>query len=845
MENNDSSLFGNDDNQRYRKDKFLANPPTESSKKTKLPVDSWSKIADELDAAANSNHSDWSGEDSRFSSKTRSSKDCFVGGVVDSDGLERSGKRAPNSVISNSESPFEDRRKIDEDYETRSKNRTRSVWNHGEWIESEQVGNRPYQATNGRSPEVNASLADDYRRPEYRRDNRESRGACSRQSARRERGTYDQGEGVPGRKSSPEINSYRESGFRGGRREFKQGAGARREGTFRNDGYRNDAQIPTDRENGRYADRRDFRRFPNERQRRYNNDSTDRAQQNEDYRFANRRGYRMPGRNDYPDDRYRNSYKDNFYVGSQRRRPRYGRSTTLEPTIGALGKRGEPLSLAEELAARRNRHSLLEKYNSLNRQKDNELGVDETVRNHNLVESKVQDSISYGDRMPLGIIELEKLTMQELVAEARRQNLETIEGEQKRDLIVRVLRAKIQRNGMMFGEGTLEILPDEFGFLRSSKARYLSCPDDIYISPSQIRRFGLRNGLTISGQIRPPKERERYFALLCVESINGENPNALASKPFFDDLVDARPIKQLKLESLNVDPDLNKTEPETFEASARQKRRALSNLRAIDLVAPFALGQRALLIYPECSEKTALLREIIKSIAKSNDESSVFVVLIDQRPEEIKEMEEALSETRCEVVGSSFDETPIRHIQLSEIVFEKAKRMVEYGQNVVVVLDSLTRLARAWNAERASSDISAGLLDPISLQRPKKLFSSARYIEGGGSLTIVATASIEDNNYFDQATLEEFRSVENVEIWLDQVSHDEASSISVNVVKSHARDVRDFIPQENYGSYCKLLERLKGVSPEDAKQFLAKIIEETPNNSELYAFLKSQDGVPV
>lgn len=836
MENNDSSVFDNDDSRRSGADESSVKDANASPEK---PLDSWSKIADELNAASDV-HSDWNGESSSSPSTRQTQNDYVFGESSTSDGIEWDGGAAWKSTRQTSESSFDDKKKIDEDYETRSRNRTRSVWNHGEWSEPERGGAQSYKTGegNGYSRERNDDFNDNYRRSGYRQDNRGGYRTDGRPNFRRERGSYEQGGSGPRRRTSFENGSYRESGFKGPRRESNPRTDMQRDGS-RADNYRNGGQRTNDRKYGRFENQGDYRRNLNGRQRRYGAEFVDNAQPNDENRYSGRRNYKGSNRDDSISDRYPNNYKNSYYDLNQRRRSRYGRHENYEPTIGALGKRGEPLSLAEELAARRHRRTALEKYGSDSLQNEGVFGTEGSTSTQNSDESK---TVSYGDRMPLGIVELEKLTMQELVAEARRQNLETVDGEQRRDLIVRVLRAKIQQNGMLFGGGTLEILPDEFGFLRSPEARYLSCPDDIYISPSQIRRFGLRNGLTISGQIRPPKERERYFALLCVESINGENPNALASKPFFDDLVDARPVKQLKLESSdNVDCSLQKSE--TSEASATQIRRNRLNLRAIDLVAPIAFGQRALLVYSDRSEKSALIREIVKSIVGANVDASAFVVMIDQRPEEIAEMEDGLSGTRCEVVGSTFDEPSIRHIQLSEIVFEKAKRMVEYGQNVVVVLDSLTRLAHAWNAERASAGI--GLIDSfdtLALQRPKKLFSSARYIEGGGSLTIIATAALGDDNSFDQTALEEFRAVENAEFWLNRVSPDNPKPISIDVVKSHARDVRDFIPQENYASYCELLERLKAKSPEEAESFLGGKLEETSDNAALYASLKTNDA---
>ncbi|MCA9014825.1 MAG: transcription termination factor Rho, partial [Planctomycetaceae bacterium] len=275
------------------------------------------------------------------------------------------------------------------------------------------------------------------------------------------------------------------------------------------------------------------------------------------------------------------------------------------------------------------------------------------------------------------IADLQRLTMKDLMQLAKEENLTEYTGLKKQDLIFKILKERTKVNGLMFGEGTLEILPDGFGFLRSPDYHYLPCPDDIYVSPSQIRRFGLRTGAIVAGQIRPPKENERYFALLRVEAVNGCDPEILTTKVFFDDLTPLHPKERLRLSS----PAGN------------------LSTRIVDLVAPVGMGQRGLIVSPPRAGKTVMLQEMAKCVLGSHPNAYVFILLIDERPEEVTDMERQVGGDRCEVVSSTFDEPPSRHIQVSEMVIEKAKRMVEYGEDVVIFLDSITRLARAWNTE--------------------------------------------------------------------------------------------------------------------------------------------------
>ncbi len=336
------------------------------------------------------------------------------------------------------------------------------------------------------------------------------------------------------------------------------------------------------------------------------------------------------------------------------------------------------------------------------------------------------------------ITELQHMTIAQLQKAAKDESIprEEFVGLKKQDLIFRILKERVKANGLMFGEGTLEVLPDGFGFLRSPDYNYLPCPDDIYISPSQIRRFGLRTGAVVAGQIRPPKENERYFALLRVEAINYYEPDLLTQKVVFDDLTPLHPDSRLKLET---DPSEN-------------------NTRVIDLITPIGKGQRGLIVAPPRTGKTVLLQKMANSVIKNHPECYVIVLLIDERPEEVTDMSRTVKGPKVEVVSSTFDEAPERHVQVSEMVIEKAKRLVEYGIDVVIFLDSITRLARAYNTvSPGSGKLLSGGLDATALHKPKRFFGAARNIEEGGSMTIIATALIDTGSKMDEVIFEEFQ----------------------------------------------------------------------------------------
>jgi len=344
----------------------------------------------------------------------------------------------------------------------------------------------------------------------------------------------------------------------------------------------------------------------------------------------------------------------------------------------------------------------------------------------------------------ININEMKRMPITDLHQMARGMKMEAFSGLLKHDLIFRIIKEKLNQNCILLGEGVLEILPDGFGFLRSPDYDYLPCPDDIYISPSQIRRFNLRTGHMVTGQIRPPKENERYFALLQIKSINGEPPEKVNEKIPFDELTPIFPTKRFLLE----------TSPEDV------------SMRILDLVAPLGKGQRALIVSPPKAGKTVMLQQIAHSIAQNGTDSHMIVLLIDERPEEVTEMERSV---RGECIASTFDEPASRHCQVSEMVLERAKRLVEYGKDVVILLDSITRLGRAYNTEVPhSGKILTGGVDATALQKPKKFFGAARNIENGGSLTIIGTALIDTGSKMDEVIYEEFKGTGNSEVHLDQ-----------------------------------------------------------------------------
>lgn len=407
--------------------------------------------------------------------------------------------------------------------------------------------------------------------------------------------------------------------------------------------------------------------------------------------------------------------------------------------------------------------------------------------------------------------ELQKLSMAELVEAARKENVTDVTGLSKQDLIFKILKERVRMNGLMFGEGTLEILPDGFGFLRSPDYHYLSCPDDIYVSPSQIRRFGLKTGSTVSGQIRPPKESERYFALLRVEAINYRDPNATSRIVDFDNLTPLHPRQRIVLE----------TTPEEVET------------RVVDLTVPIGFGQRGLIVSPPRAGKTILMQKMAKAVLTNYPESYVIMLLIDERPEEVTDMEREVKGHNCEVVSSTFDEPATRHVQVSEMVIEKAKRMVEVGYDVVIFLDSITRLARAWNTEcPQSGKVLSGGLDANALQRPKRFFGSARKVEEGGSLTIVATALIDTGSRMDEVIFEEFKGTGNLEIVLDRRLVEKRIYPAIDINSSGTRREEMLMDPDEYNLVCKMRRALAEMNAPDAMELLISRLSKTKSNAE-------------
>jgi transcription termination factor Rho len=409
------------------------------------------------------------------------------------------------------------------------------------------------------------------------------------------------------------------------------------------------------------------------------------------------------------------------------------------------------------------------------------------------------------------IAELQKMSMAQLIEEAHKENLEEVAGIKRQDLIFRILKERVKQNGLMFGEGTLEILPDGFGFLRSPDYHYLSCPDDIYVSPSQIRRFGLKTGSTVAGQIRPPKENERYFALLRVEAIDFQDPNKSASRVNFDDLTPLHPNARIALEN----------DPEEIST------------RVVDLVTPIGFGQRGLIVSPPRAGKTVLMQQMAKAVLKNYPDAYVMMLLVDERPEEVTDMERQVKGRNCEVISSTFDESSARHVQVAHMVLEKAKRLVECGVDVVIFLDSITRLARAWNAEcPQSGKLISGGLDANALQQPKRFFGSARKVEEGGSLTILATALIDTGSKMDDVIFEEFKGTGNLEISLDRRLVEKRVYPAIDISASGTRREEMLMDPEEYRRISLMRRALAGLNPPDAMEQLVSKLQKTKTNGE-------------
>jgi len=412
------------------------------------------------------------------------------------------------------------------------------------------------------------------------------------------------------------------------------------------------------------------------------------------------------------------------------------------------------------------------------------------------------------------ITALKSMSMNELIDIARQLGIDGYTGLKKQDLIFKVLQGSIEKAGSIYGEGTLEILPDGFGFLRSGDYSYLPGPDDIYVSPSQIRKFSLRTGDTIQGHVRPPKEGERYFALLKVEAVNGESPEVARERIIFDSLTPLHPDERFRLET-------------TQEEIAP---------RIMDLIAPIGKGQRGLIVAAPFTGKTVLLQKIANSITHNHPDATVIVLLIDERPEEVTDMTRSV---KGEVIASTFDEPPERHVQVAEMVLEKAKRLVEHKRDVVILLDSITRLARAYNViVPPSGKVLSGGVDANALQRPKRFFGAARNIEEGGSLTILATALIETGSRMDDVIFEEFKGTGNMEIHLDRRLMEKRIFPAIDVHKSRTRKEELLVGQEELQRIWLLLRVLSPLEVAEATELLINKLKKTKSNAEFLAMMQ-------
>lgn len=408
----------------------------------------------------------------------------------------------------------------------------------------------------------------------------------------------------------------------------------------------------------------------------------------------------------------------------------------------------------------------------------------------------------------LDIVELKEMKISELNKVAKGFKIEGASGLRKQELIFKILQAQAEREGLIFGEGVLEILQDGFGFLRSTNYNYLPSPDDIYISPSQIRKFSLKTGDTVSGQIRPPKEGERYFAMLKVEAVNFEDPEVAKDKTLFDNLTPLYPNERFLLEAA---PDDLST-------------------RAIDLLTPIGKGQRGMIVAPPYSGKTILLQKITNSITTNYPDVIPIVLLIDERPEEVTDMQRSV---KGEVISSTFDEPAERHIQVAEIVLEKAKRLVEHKKDVVILLDSITRLARAYNAVMPhSGKILSGGVDSNALQKPKRFFGAARNIEEGGSLTIIATALVDTGSRMDEVIFEEFKGTGNMELTLDRSLFQKRVYPAIDIKRSNTRKEELLVHDDELQRIWLMRKVLNELSSSEAMELLLEKLKKTKSNAE-------------
>ena len=417
--------------------------------------------------------------------------------------------------------------------------------------------------------------------------------------------------------------------------------------------------------------------------------------------------------------------------------------------------------------------------------------------------------------MSISLAELKDKNITDLAKIAKELNIPGASGMRKQELIFQILRAQTEKNGLIFSEGVLECLPDGFGFLRAPEYNYLPGPDDIYVSPSQIRKFDLRTGDTVSGQVRPPKDGERYFALIKVEAVNFEDPEVARSKIFFDNLTPLYPQERIRLE----------TTKENLTG------------RVLDMLCPVGKGQRGLIVAPPRTGKTMMLQSIANSVTTNHPEVALIVLLIDERPEEVTDMQRTV---KGEVISSTFDEPPQRHIQVAEMVLEKAKRLVEHKRDVVILLDSLTRLGRAYNAVTPpSGKVLSGGIDANALQRPRRFFAAARNIEEGGSLTIIATALIDTGSRMDDVIFEEFKGTGNMEINLDRRLVDKRVFPTIDINRSGTRKDELLLPADELNRIWVLRKVLSPLSTVEAMELLLGRLSKTKTNGEFLSSMSS------
>lgn len=426
------------------------------------------------------------------------------------------------------------------------------------------------------------------------------------------------------------------------------------------------------------------------------------------------------------------------------------------------------------------------------------------------LDEETQQRYEKAKKSDVSIRDLQKMTIEQLHDLAKEEGIQNYAGMKKQELNFQILKARIAKQGLMYGEGILEILPDGFGFLRSAEYSYLACPDDIYVSPSQIRRFGLKVGHIVQGTIRPPKESERYFALLRVDAINDHPPEALNELSNYEDLTPLHPKDRLILE----------TDGDNIE------------MRIVDLVSPIGRGQRGLIVAPPRTGKTVLLQKIANSIITNYSDIKVIVLLIDERPEEVTDFRHNTPED-VEVVASTFDEQTSRHVQVCDMVIEKARRMVEFGEHVVILLDSITRMARAYNTEMPhSGKILTGGLDSNALQRPKKFFGSARAIENGGSLTILATALVDTGSKMDDIIFEEFKGTGNSELHLDRRLVEKRVYPAIDIAASGTRREELLMDKKELELVYRLRKVLSDMNVVEAMELIKGRLKKVKTNAE-------------